>query len=220
MTGGAPLATVEVRWFFAREDTRFDAVRRWFLSSVTGAARSPQDPSIWDERTDVYLLLPGADDMGVKWRDGQLQLKGRTASLGAQPLGNRHHGVVERWIKWSYPELPAAYQQLFADGGHPGLTTVPVRKRRALRRLRLDTHTGAALDVRADEYPERGLGVEFTELVLRGRAYGTLGFEAHPDDEAMRSAFAPEVARLLLGLDTARLSLAESMSYPAWLAAA
>lgn len=210
MNGEAPLATVEVRWFFGRDDLRYEPVRRWFLHSAP-------DPSPWSERTDVYLLIPGAHDMGVKQREGQLQIKGRVASLGAQSLGSGHAGVVERWLKWSYAGLPAAYRALFETGDDRDLVTVPVRKRRALRSLRLDAQTGVVTEAPVDESPARGLGFEFTELHVRGRAYGTLGVEAYPDDAATRQVFAPAAAMLLHGLDAVRLSAAESMSYPAWL---
>ena len=217
MSDAAPLATVEARWFFGRDDARYEPIRRWFPTARLGPDSESPRPVAWAERTDVYLLIPSAEDMGVKWREGQLQIKGRIASLGAQRFGERHHGIVERWLKWSYAELPAAYLALFEDK-HAGLVTIPVRKRRALRTLRLDPSTGAAAETSPDADLSCRIDFEFTEVVAGGQAYGTLAFEAYPDDEAMRPLFLDVASRFVIGLDAAQLAVAESQSYPAWLA--
>jgi hypothetical protein len=40
--------------------------------------------------------------MGIKWREGMLQIKGRVEDLGTRHMGTRHRGRVQRWIKWTY----------------------------------------------------------------------------------------------------------------------
>jgi hypothetical protein len=178
-------------------------------------------PPVWkgrlDDQPDVYLLVPGSDDMGIKWREGELQIKGRVSSLGTQVFCGRHQGEVERWIKWSYANTPASYQRLFVAGKETGLVTVSVRKTRALRKVRLDTLTGKAQEVDAKTFVDRGLGFELTDLEVAGKAYCSLAFEAFPNDSAIDAAFTEAVDTFVDGLTAFDLTAAHSQSYPAFL---
>jgi hypothetical protein len=155
--------------------------------------------------------------MGIKWREGELQIKGRVSSCGTQVFCGRHQGVVERWIKWSYANMPAPYQRLFMAEQETGLVTVAVQKTRALRKVRLDTLTGQAQEVDATTVVDRGLGVELTELEVAGKAYCSLAFEAFPDDAAIDAAFTEAVEAFVDGLTAFELTAAQSQSYPAFL---
>ena len=151
-----PLATYEVRWFFTGAVQQYPSLRRWFETAVPIAQNPDVRPPQWQERLggqpDIYLLVPHGTDMGIKWREGQLQIKGRVASSGIQRFGEGHQGQVERWVKWSYANVPAAYQQLFANGEKQGLKTIAVHKIRATRKIELDTLTGRAQEVDASHF--------------------------------------------------------------------
>jgi hypothetical protein len=218
-TTTVPLASHEVRWFFEGTADDHRDLKRWFETTDPVMKDRGVGTPTWkgrlDDQPDVYLLIPGSQDMGIKWREGGLQIKGRVASLGTQQLA-RHHGRVERWVKWSYTGVPEGYRRLFAAESDPSLQTRSVRKTRALRRLRLDTMTGVAREVDANTFVDRGLGCELTDLEVSGRAFCSLAFEAFPDDSAMHEAFAGTVSMFLEGL-TMELDAARSMSYPAWL---
>ena len=155
--------------------------------------------------------------MGIKWREGELQIKGRVSSLGTQVFCDRHQGNVERWIKWSYANIPASYQRLFVADKETELVTVSVRKTRALRKVRLDTLTGKAEEVDEKIFIDRGLGCELTELKVAGKAYCSLAFEAFPNDSAMDAAFTEAVEAFVDGLTAFDLTTAYSQSYPAFL---
>ena len=155
--------------------------------------------------------------MGIKWREGALQIKGRVSSLGTHAFCGRHQGEIERWRKWSYANIPAAYQRLFMAGKETGLVTASVQKTRALRKVRLDTMTGKAQGVDAKTVVDRGLGFELTDLEVAGKAYCSLAFEAFPNDSAMDAAFTQAVEAFLDGLTAFDLAAAHSRSYPAWL---
>jgi hypothetical protein len=216
-----PLASHEVRWFFAGKAQQQAALQHWFETIAPMPKRPGVGPPVWqgrlDDHPDVYLLVPGSDDMGIKWREGELQIKGRVASLGTQVFCGRHQGAVERWIKWSYANPPAAYHRLFVAEKEPGLVTAAVRKRRALRKVRLDTLTGTAEEVDAQTVVDRGLGCELTELEVAGQAYCSLAFEAFPNDSAMAAAFTAAVEAFVAGLTAFDLTAASSQSYPAFL---
>ena len=152
--------------------------------------------------------------MGVKWREGMLQIKGRVEDLGARRFDTRHQGRVQRWIKWTYPEVPAACRALFLDSARHGLATASVHKTRALRLISLD---GAEpREVATGNVLDRGVGFEMTELELDGERYCSVAFEAFPDDVLTAAGFDAVVAGFLRGLTDA-LDLDASMAYPDWL---
>ena len=78
-----PLASQEVRWFFDGTATQHESLKRWFETIVPIPQRPGVGPLVWqgrlDDQPDVYLLVPGSDDMGIKWREGKLQMKGRAS---------------------------------------------------------------------------------------------------------------------------------------------
>ena len=216
-----PLASHEVRWFFEGKAHQHESLKRWFETTAPIQKSPGVGPLVWkgrlEDQPDVYLLVPGSDDMGIKWREGELQIKGRVASLGSQVFCGRHQGNVERWIKWSYANLPASYQRLFVAEQETELMTVSVRKTRALRKVRLNTLTGQAEEVDAEVFIDRGLGLELTELEIAGKAYCSLAFEAFPNDSAMDAAFTEAVEAFVDGLTAFDLTAASSQSYPAFL---
>ena len=221
MAGTIPLATLEVRWFFDGKSDQQASLKHWF-ETATPIPRAPGvGPPVrtgrFDDQPDIYLLVPGSGDMGIKWREGFLQIKGRVFSPGTQVFCERHQGKMERWVKWSYANVPAAYRRLFAAGKETGLVTVSVRKVRALRKVRLDTLTGRAREVDAKTFVDRGLVFELTDLEVAGKAYCSLAFEGFPYDAAMDVSFAKTVEAFLDGLTELNLIAAHSRSYPAWL---
>jgi hypothetical protein len=216
-----PFASHEVRWFFAGQANQHTALKHWFETVAPMPKHPGVGPPVWkgrlNDEPDVYLLVPGSDDMGIKWREGELQIKGRVSSLGTQVFCGRHQGKVERWMKWSYANPPAAYKRLFVAGKETGLVTASIQKTRALRKVRLDTMTGKAQEVDVQAFVDRGLAVELTDLEVAGETYCSLAFEAFPNDSAMDAAFTQAVESFLGGLTALDLAVACSQSYPAWL---
>jgi hypothetical protein len=66
-----PLASHEVRWFFAGKAQQQAALQHWFETIAPMPKRPGVGPPVWqgrlDDQPDVYLLVPGSDDMGIKW---------------------------------------------------------------------------------------------------------------------------------------------------------
>lgn len=213
-----PLATIETRWFFDGDSGRHPVLRRWFETSTPfrrGAdLRAPQWRGRVSGEPDVYLLMPGCSDMGIKWREGTLQIKGRVEDLGVRRFGSRHEGRVQRWIKWTYEEVPAACRALFEAGGEGAMETASIHKTRALRMITLDSGTPA--EVATGLTLQRGVGFEMTDLERDGKRYCSVAFEAFPDDGVTAAGFDAVVAGFLEELaDT--LDIDASMSYPDWL---
>ena len=212
-----PFASHEVRWFFEGNAKQYESLKRWFETVTPVPKNSGVCSPVWDDRRDIYLIVPGSDDMGIKWREGELQIKGCVSSLGTQVFCGRHQGEVEHWMKWSYANTPAAYHRLFLTGKETGLVTVSVWKNRALRKVKFDTFTGKPQEVDAEAVVDRCLGFELTQLEVAGKAYYSLAFEASPIDSAMDVAFNQAVEAFLDGLTEISLTTDDSQSYPAWL---
>ena len=220
-TKNVPFASHEVRWFFDGAVDLHPLLRIWFETSSPIPKKGGFGPPAWMGRLggepDVYLLVPGADDMGIKWREGNFQIKGRVVSLGVHSFCGRFQGSVERWVRWAYGNLPDSYRRLFTDGDNKGLLTVSVRKTRALRKIRLDTYNGSAEEVDPKAFIDRGINFELTDIEVDGKSYCSLAFEAYPDDSAMHEAFTRTVETFLDALEGVELGTGNSMSYPEWL---
>ena len=216
-----PFSSHEVRWFFDGTSDQYESLRRWFETVAPFPKNPDVGPLVWqgrlDDQPDIYLIIPGSIDMGIKWREGELQIKGRMASLGTQIFCGRHQGNVERWMKWSYPNMPPTYKNLFFVGHEQDLLTVPVKKVRAMRKVRVNTVTSQPEEVESTTQIDRGLGIELTDLQIKGNAYCSLAVEAFPDDSAMSSALTEVVEAFLSDLTDIDLDAARSKSYPAWL---
>jgi hypothetical protein len=219
-----PWSTVEVRWFFegALEETG-RGVEAWFRARAHAGSRQPA-PIAWEPappawRQDRYLVVPGHDDMGIKWREGRLEIKGREAALGPRVFAPGIEGRCERWIKWSYAGDRVA--QRFLDLFHDDRSVdgaVLIEKRRLQRLFRLDDR-GETTEVGGVEPRERGVNVELTRIRVRDRpeAHWSLAFEAFPGDVHTAEMLAPIVARFLEGFPVMPLAADRSRSYPRWL---
>jgi hypothetical protein len=213
-----PFASIETRWFFEGESERYPRLQRWFETCAPFPQADDVSAPEWKGRAggepDVYLLMPACVDMGIKWREGTLQIKGRVEDLGARRFGSRHEGRVQRWVKWTYDEVPAAYRALFAAGGQHDLGIAAVHKTRALRMISLDS--GVPEEVAPGRVLQGGVGVEMTDLQRNDVRYCSIAFEAFPNDEETAAAFDVVVAGFLEELTDA-LDVDASMSYPEWL---
>jgi hypothetical protein len=163
-------------------------------------------------RTDRYLVLRGRDDLGIKLREGRLEIKGRTAELGSRRFGRHAVGEVETWCKWSLApeEALAATRVLDAD---PELG-VPIRKDRALRRF-VTTEVGIR---EAPLATLEGCQVEVTSLEAPFGVWWTIALEAlsgpAPGLEPLVA-----IAEYVLGDFPDTLGERDSRSYPGWLLA-
>jgi hypothetical protein len=214
---GSPFSSLEVRWFFDGNRSERDAIARWF-GEHSPVVRSDDVGAVeWKGRKgdepDTYLLLPGYDDMGIKWREGSLQIKGLVSDVGRASYGGHHEGRVQRWIKWSFSDVPAVLRTLFQDE-EP--TVVPVGKTRAVRLVEIG-HSGEYTEVPSSKWVRQGIAFEMTDLQLGSEHFYTIAFEAFPDSTSLREHFDRVVEGFLVGLKAPDMDLARSMSYPAWL---
>ncbi len=184
----AGVESLETRWFVPGPVP--PAVAAW----AAGATAQPP-------RQDRYLAVPETDALGIKTRDGRLEVKRRLAPGRPLALPGGGAGVAEPWVKWGVPA--AAHAALPADDD-PRWRTVP--KRRWLWVFPAGAETPAAdPTVRLPA----GCGVELTELAVDGAPWWTVGAEAFGPDPVL--ALAP------LGRLPFPLTPETAASYPAWL---
>jgi hypothetical protein len=218
------VASHEVRWFFTGSVDAYPNFKSWVEEFCPFEREDPVASPQWrgrlGDKPDVYFMIPDQIDMGIKWREGKLEIKGLQSSLGTQLFQGGHTGKVERWMKWSYAGQVIANTFLpwINSVAQPGPRKVGIFKRRCLRKVRMDPHSGESREVSTTRLVDRGANLEVTDLTVGSGCYCSIGFEAFPDDSEMHAAFSRLVNRFLEGLQGVKLTTANSMSYPEWLA--
>jgi hypothetical protein len=203
------LRSAEIRWFFPRPWS--DEVRLWFSA---GRELEPEG-----EREDQYLLFPDCETVGVKLREGKLEVKARVSGPSPISLENGVRGQTDQWVKWSFASqgLPALTQDLLQSGQWVG-----VQKKRIVRKFSADSDSVKEVPPKQQPFPASGCNVELTAIKVNAtpKLWFSLGFEAFGPpaavarilDEAVRSFFSGNGA-----MPGIRLSESESLNYPAWL---
>jgi hypothetical protein len=213
------LSSLEVRWFWSDSVDKHSRLKATFQNIAPVVKRSDAGGVRWAKpREDIYIIIPSADDLGIKLREGELQTKGRRALLGNILMGENVYGLVEQWTKWSHegPAVNEAFKPLF-NSGKETKTVTTVWKQRALRKIRLDP-MGEIQEVPENEHIDRGINCELTDLRVNGLCYCSLAFEAFPDDSEMPEQFTQVVTQFVKALDKEIFDGAVSGSYPSWLA--
>jgi hypothetical protein len=191
--------SVEMRWF-RRGDP--GEVEGWF------AARGAKREKVRDDR---YLVLPGADDLGLKQRvpEGaptKLELKRRVAELGVVRCAPGVLGHLAQWMKWSV----AGELEVAPDDAR----WVVVRKDRVVRKLALDC-AGAVREVDAAEKVPAGCNVELTTLATGEERWWTIGLEAFDERGGdLRDTLVRAASAVLARPGAPSLGLEASFDYP------
>jgi hypothetical protein len=221
-----PSSTLELRWFFSGPlEESGSGMEVWFTTRPRYGRSGRATPIAWDPtppawRQDRYLLVPGSDEIGIKWRVGRLEIKGRVSTLRLQMLAPGIAGACEHWLKWSYAgdAIDRRFHDLFENGLARGV--VSVEKRRLQRYLNLSS-TGTVDEVRPNDRRKRGINIELAEIRVPGppcHLHWSLAFEAFPSEQ-VSEFLAQIVASFLAGCPALPLSADQSMSYPRWLLA-
>lgn len=191
--------TVEVRWF--SEGRPSSSLVEWFDGLHANEER----------RTDIYLRLLETDALGVKLRDGgdKLELKLRDRDFGRRGFANGISGTVGRWQRWSFPSRP------IAGLGLPSEHWLEVTKVRRLVTYGLASNGTVSL---VDHPVADGCHAEVTGLLVGGKDWWTVGFEAFGSAENLLGGLATAVDAFFgQKAFVDELESASSYAYPAWL---
>lgn len=196
------LTSVELRWF--KHGALPEEIAQWF-QQYEGVAPP-------EEREDIYLYVPENDYMGLKLRQGRLEIKWRKAQLGILRFRDTIEGKAEKWVKWLC-EDPT--QESFQLQDVMGKSWVSVKKRRFQRRYQFADRLIKAVGV--NESINQGCNVELTQLIIIGNQWWSIAFEAFGEDERLMDSLksvASEVFQTYRGLE---LLAKDSYAYPSWL---
>jgi hypothetical protein len=200
--------TAEVRWFWQGDVPH--AALDWLDTRPGGAPTE-------ETRTDHYLIVSTTDTLGIKLREGQIEIKQRTGPARPTHLSDQAYGLTESWTKWSFGlarERPVL-NQVIASGAWTG-----IKKTRWLKEYRI-TETGSAEFLGPGENAKEVCALEIAQVtVLDAHAqsrWWTLGLEASGDEKQLTRTL-HRTATDLLSLPLPRAMREEnSSSYPKWL---
>jgi hypothetical protein len=197
--------TAEVRWFYWGAAPR--AVLDWL-------GQCSNLPDAQPPRTDHYLRLPGNVSLGIKLREGQIEVKRRLRQRGTAHFGENVVGVVEHWRKWSFPiSAPEP------DSGNwltPVSSWIAVDKARRLRRFRLASD-GTVSQVTLDRMPERGCEFELSEVRAGGGRWWSVCFEAFGEEERLEDSLYAVSTILFTPAWPVAMGEDDSLGYPEWI---
>lgn len=197
--------SLEVRWF--HRGAIPEQVRAWF-------ARNDPAPILEPPRVDYYLCLQSSHALGIKVRQGSLEIKQRWHQYGNIRFHRRVTGAIEHWRKWSLPF--AATGDGLAEILVPRSSWMGVRKERMLRCYRC-TAEGQVVAAQ-DGVIERGCHLELTTVEAGGSVWWTLAFEAYGAEASLRGSL-NSTMQYTLEREGAPCSLdaRDSFGYARWL---
>lgn len=161
----------EIRWFYP---TELKSVEKWFMDN--GYTFENADP-----RTDYYLPLKNQDDIGIKLREGNVEIKQRIARTKKENISELANGYFENYIKWSFSsaEKDPLFQEIIEG---EKFNWLGVRKERIGYKLK-ENQNGSIIRVKLDEFPEFGCQVEYTRIKIKEELWYTLCLEWFGDKE-------------------------------------
>lgn len=153
--------TKEIRWFFEGENKH---VLNWFDN---------RQKNVFDKRKDFYLHLKN-DDIGVKLRDGNIEIKHRVRERARGCLYPEVTGYFENWVKWSFgaEDKDPLYTQVL-NGNH-GQWIEITKERFAV--VVTEENGKRIIDSQLQDV-EYGCQIEYTKVHLLGGEWHTFGLE-------------------------------------------
>lgn len=197
--------TVEVRWFYPGRVPA--GVSAWFRRCV-GQFEEPAP------RTDYYLCLAGGDVLGVKLREGRIEIKGRGQQFGVVRFHDRVAGLLERWRKWTFMLADAESALARVQASTPAW--IGVRKERRLRRYGL-VDGSQVVAIAPGVHAPWECCLELTRIDVAGRPWWSVAFEASGDASALRENLLTTARHVLGAADPPALTAVDSCGYPHWL---
>jgi hypothetical protein len=195
--------TVEVRWF--NKGVVTPRVLNWFQQDKGKIEKQPA-------RIDYYLRVADGGSLGIKLREGRIEIKQRYHQEGVVRFHERVAGQVEHWHKWSF-ELAERSKVGMAI---PASSWVEVEKKRIIQRYRI-TNQGNTEVVSVRAYCDWGCDLELTSINVEGEQWWSLGFESFGDETAIRAGLILVVRKVLAAEEPPAFNAEDSYGYPKWL---
>jgi hypothetical protein len=197
--------TVEVRWFYPG---RVPAPPLAWFRQVAG------EPEEQPCRVDQYLRLRSTEALGIKLREGRIEVKQRQRGLGLVRFQEGVAGRVEAWVKWSF--ALAGEDAGLAGALEPASSWIAVEKTRTLRLFQV-VGEGRIVPLPAGSYETHGCGLELTRISVRGTEWWSLGLEAYGPEATLQEELVAIAKHLFARGAAPRFEATDSCSYPKWL---
>lgn len=200
--------TIEVRWFYP--GVLPDELFAWFDTLGEPLANA-------DNRTDVYLES-SSPDLGVKLRQGNLEVKYRQAILGAISIDGFTTSQVEQWTKWiCVDDSSGLTPEKIADKS--GWIEVVKTRYQRLYQVQFSDLLTAPLDLQLIPIsrPQDGAAaIEITQLQVAEQDWWTIACEYLGEKVDLDLQFSPLVKSLLSACPLPVSPLSISCGYPQW----
>ncbi len=167
--------TAEIRWFY--KGAVPEHINKWYLPVKSNPEQKP-------ERTDLYLLN-NSDNLGIKIREGRIELKQQLKRYPSVQFGPTIGGQPGLWRKWVFN---LTKQNIFSEMDKEK-EWLPVAKKRQLARFEI-TEQNTILPVSTSKLCDNGCEVELSAIFVKGQQWWSICFEAFGD--------APNVHQTLL----------------------
>ncbi len=200
----ASFQTIEVRWFYRAKLP--NEMTRWFDTLGNRLEDS-------DTRSDFYLQS-SSPDVGVKLRQGNLELKYRQQELGRFRIaGVAEDSSIERWSKWVCVDNGAGLTPTAIAAKSGWLQVDKIRDRRLYR-----VEFGERLKLTQIAIPTaNAASIELTRLQVLGQNWWTIACEYFGDDLDLQWQFLPLVDALCAESPLVTVRAQASCGYPQWL---
>ena len=198
------LTTAELRWF--NRGTLPKEISDWF--NCLGDDLAPPE-----ERVDLYLSSIGCDYLGIKLRQGRLEIKWRQAELGRVRFADGVEGKAEKWGKLLCEGSTADNLQLLDVAGRAWVNVKKVRSQRQYQVV----PGKFTIAVPVTESIDQGCNVELTHLGINGNAWWSLAFEAFGTEDCLMDNLQTVANWVFNNYRGPKLQFEDSYAYPRWL---
>jgi len=217
-----PEITLEIRWFLPGIIPEKE-VGNWFFHNPRFGARLIEKDG--KKREDLYLLTPGNAGIGPKLREGKFEIKLLRGSQEVMEPGGAAGGRGEVWHKWKWPyargKKDKKIDQLITESllaGTREKLRVMVGKQRWQRKFRVAGPGELAPVAGSRKDLPWWVSAELTAIAVKGAPWWTLAVEICENPEASPLLLQQCLTWMLQDYAGPPLRVANSCSYPEWLA--
>jgi hypothetical protein len=200
------LTTYEVRWFNSGNIP--ENIESWFKH---GCLLSPT--KLPEKREDVYLYTPKCNYLGIKLREGGLEIKWRYVEKTAMQFGSSVEGNIEKWKKWRCLDSSEEIFSLQQIGDNP--VWVKVGKVRSSQLYEIVEKKPQA--VPNDANVDNGCSLELTNVEINGNKWWSIALEAFGEDTNLKDNLQATADFVFSNYDSLPLQAENSYSYPSLL---
>lgn len=200
------LISNELRWFYPGSIP--EDIELWFKKNCLLDSSQPPE-----EREDLYLYSP-SDFLGIKLRQGRLEVKWRKSELGIIRFGDSVEGKAEKWGKWLCEDSAKESFQPTTVANTPSWVSVQKVRYSQLYQIVPEFPPQA---VSANEGIDNACSVELTRLLIRENRWWSLAFEASGEEACLMDNLQKTASWIFNTYHWSKLLAADSFAYPSWL---